>query len=71
MATATGKRAKGRGFAVLCPHCGSEDAISVRAEDVSLFCRECGEDVTPAQVRHQVGEWTRLLAWVESAPEVA
>lgn len=66
MAT-TGERKTRRGFAVSCPHCGAADGIRVKADDLTMECSECAEEVTPVHVRAMIGEWTRLLSWVDRA----
>lgn len=66
-ATTTDGKATRRGFSVTCPNC-NEIGVYVKVDDMTLGCTECDEEINPADVRALIGEWTRLLAWVESAP---
>lgn len=60
-----------RGFAVRCLFCGQEESIQIDAHDLdSLHCSSCDEGFTPNDVRAEIGKWTKLLAWLETAPEV-
>lgn len=58
-----------RGFALRCPLCGAEDALSVRLDDVrKLACDQCGEDFAAEDLRALIGRWTVVLAWLDTAP---
>lgn len=66
MATTTTTR---RGFALRCPTCGAEDALRIDLGDVhAITCRECDAELGPPDVRRLIAEWTRALAWLDTAP---
>lgn len=60
-----------RGFAVPCLHCGEAGYVRVSLDDVSQFsCGNCDADYTADDVRSTLATWTKLLAWLDSAPPV-
>lgn len=68
MATATTKKVKT--FEGLnCPHCGTIDTLGVKLEDMTIECRDCGEEVTKAEVDAMIAKWNRLFAWLAMAGE--
>lgn len=57
------------GFAVRCIRCGAESCIRIALDDVQSFsCTECSEDFTADDVRTEIEEWTRVLAWIAQVP---
>jgi uncharacterized protein (DUF983 family) len=60
-----------RGFKnIICPRCMEEGGITMDAADVHAFhCRECDEDIEADAVRDLIAGWTKLLAWLDTAPE--
>lgn len=70
MATATQKKVT-KGFKVRCPYCGVEDTLSVRLDDVhAMTCSDCSSDVTPEDIRETIEAWSKLLAWLDTAPPI-
>ena len=69
MATATAK-----GFVLICPHCGSNDAITLNLNDPfqTLTCDACSEEGTPrefaAKAAENAARWSATVAWLDSAP---
>jgi hypothetical protein len=68
MATAT---ATTRGFAVKCIHCAEESTVRLDVHDVHTFhCGSCDNEFTADDVRAEMARWTKLLAWLDSAPAI-
>lgn len=66
MATATKVT---KGFATHCPMCGEVDSLKIQASDVnSLSCGSCDQDFDHDDIRTIIGQWQRLLAWLDTAP---
>jgi Zn ribbon nucleic-acid-binding protein len=62
---------KRRGFPGLCcPKCGAADGLLVRVATLDLECGDCGEPTTRAEVETLLGQWRRLLTWLDRAAEV-
>lgn len=59
-----------RGFPGLhCFECGHEDSITVSLADMdTLTCTECDSTFTRAELRDQIGRWSRVLDWLDAAP---
>lgn len=59
-----------------CPKCGNEEAgIEVRLwcldEGDDVFrCTECEEEFGREAIRELVRKWTKLLAWIDQAPDM-
>jgi hypothetical protein len=55
-----------------CPCCGVQEAsIEVKLYDLdgdAFRCCECSAEFSVACVRDLIRRWTKLLAWVETAP---
>lgn len=67
MATVTEVR---RGFACQCPLCGEADVLRLDLSDCrTLTCGSCDGSLTVDELREIMAAWTRLLRWVDSAPE--
>jgi uncharacterized protein (DUF983 family) len=66
MATATAVR---KGFDLRCPACGEADTMRLDLADVNtLSCSSCDETFDHENIRVIVSTWTKLLAWVTTAP---
>lgn len=52
-----------------CPHCGEVESLDVRVEILRLECRDCGEEVTRAEVDALFATWQRLFRWLDRASE--
>jgi uncharacterized protein (DUF983 family) len=60
-----------KGFTTRCPECGVEDTLRIDVADVhSLSCSSCDAELTAADLRHIIAGWTKLLAWLDTAPVV-
>jgi uncharacterized protein (DUF983 family) len=60
-----------RGFSVSCPKCNESGTITINAADVSeLHCTSCDEEITADDVREIIKGWTKLLAWLDTAPGI-
>lgn len=61
-----------RGFGTLpCILCGADCSISLDLDDCDTFrCGECEETFTASDVRNMLQMWGKVLAWVETAPEL-
>jgi transcription elongation factor Elf1 len=62
-----------RGFGNLpCPKCGEEAVVTLRLdsfeEDDACKCMSCDAEFSLADVRDLIAKWSRVLAWLESAP---
>jgi transcription elongation factor Elf1 len=59
-----------RGMTLPCPHCGEEQAvISLNLADMDSFtCQECNAEFDTDSVRNLIAKWTRILAWIGTAP---
>lgn len=70
LAVATETTAKIRGVQLPCPCCGEEQAaIMLSLADMeSCRCEECSTDFTLTDVKDLIAKWTKVIAWVESAP---
>lgn len=59
-----------------CPFCGEENAsILVRlwcldTEDEQFQCGECESDFGSKQIREFIRKWSKLLAWIDAAPDM-
>lgn len=43
--------------------------MTLNVRDVhDLYCTECDEPITPDDIRRIMGDWERLLAWLDTAP---
>ena len=74
MTTATEKttEATTRGFAVACIHCGETGCVRTDLSDLSQFvCTSCDTEFTADDVREFVRQWAKVLAWIDTAPEMA
>lgn len=61
--------ARAKGFKHRCPLCGAENALRAKLADVnSLECGECSEELNANDVKAILENWTRILAWLETAP---
>lgn len=62
---------KTRGITVCCPKCNEPGTITVNVGDVSeLHCTSCDEEITADDVRAIIRGWSKLLAWLDTAPEL-
>jgi len=67
MATATKKNVT-RGFKVHCPFCGEENSLRFNVDDVhQMTCGNCDGEVTPDDIREVMAQWSKLLAWLDTA----
>lgn len=63
-----------RGFGPLtCPCCGVETEsiridLSDMTADEALHCHECGATFSLDTIRGVIASWSRVLAWLDSAP---
>jgi hypothetical protein len=58
-----------RGFDLACIKCGEECCLSLDLNDLeTVRCPECDNEYTLEEVRKVIGQWARLLAWVDLAP---
>jgi hypothetical protein len=60
-----------KGFPGLrCPMCGSDDGLILldvgNLEEFHCTANEC--EFTTEDVRQLIGQWSRLLAWIDQAP---
>jgi hypothetical protein len=59
-----------------CPKCGNEEAgIAVLLHclddnDCQFRCGECEEEFGSNQIREFVRKWSKLLAWIDNAPDM-
>ena len=58
-----------KGFDLCCIKCGEEVCLSLDLNDLdTVRCPECDGEFTLDEVRTFLGQWQRLLAWVDLAP---
>jgi uncharacterized metal-binding protein (TIGR02443 family) len=58
-----------RGFALTCPHCGEDDTIQLWMRDLNhIYCTACDAEIKADDVRKIIGQWSKLLAWLETGP---
>ncbi len=70
MATATDTTTT-KGFTHRCPKCGAEDSLRLDLADLrAMTCKECDDELGPDDIRAIIAGWTRVLRWIETAPEV-
>jgi hypothetical protein len=62
---------KPRGFSgVCCLRCGEEN-IRLYVADVTAFqCTDCEAEFTPADIEATLAAWSKLIAWVRTAPVI-
>jgi transcription initiation factor IIE alpha subunit len=61
-----------RGFALRCLCCGETTSLTLDLDTLDTFrCPECNGDFTADDVREAVGQWQRVLAWIDLAPPLA
>lgn len=59
-----------------CPCCAAEEAgIQINLdyledEGCQFTCRDCGEEFGTARIGNFIRKWTRLLAWIDNAPDM-
>lgn len=56
---------------LLCPHCETEDSMSVDLDDFTFRCRECEEEVSHEAIVQIVTGWARVLKWIGMARTIA
>jgi transposase-like protein len=60
-----------RGFAVKCLLCGEDGTVRIDAHDVDSFsCTSCENTFTTDEVKAELGRWTTLLLWLDTAPRM-
>lgn len=64
-----------RGFGkLICPMCGEEATISISLDHLEqedgCKCDECNNVFSTLLVRALIRQWTPVLAWLETAPEL-
>lgn len=60
-----------RGFKVPCLHCGEKETVRVSLDNLSAFtCVDCDAEFTADDVRAAIDDWSAVLAWIDTAPEV-
>ena len=70
-ATETTPKATTRGFSCRCILCGAEESVRVDLHDLTSFtCTACEDDFTADDVREHVKAWAKVLAWIDTAPEI-
>lgn len=58
-------------FNLTCVKC-SEKEISLDLDDCQTFrCRSCEEEYTVDDVREIIAEYSKVLAWIDTAPTFA
>jgi hypothetical protein len=59
-----------RGFpGVACLECGEADTVCVNLEDLGFACSSCDAEFKASDVREIMTAWTRVLEWIELAPQ--
>jgi predicted nucleic acid-binding Zn ribbon protein len=60
-----------KGYAHRCILCGAENSVRVKLADVaSMECGDCSEELTADDIRQAINAWTRILAFLETSPEL-
>lgn len=54
-----------------CVHCGELDSLCVKVDTLAVECKECGEEVTEAEVEATIATWRKLFGWVEAGKALA
>lgn len=63
-------KGNGRGFKhIPCLKCGETDTVKVSLDTMGFLCTSCDGEWTADDVRAVMDAWTKVLAWVELAPE--
>lgn len=58
-----------KGFPIRCLHCGEWNTTRIDADDLCKFaCTACDNETTAEEARALVDGWSRMLAWIETAP---
>lgn len=61
-----------RGFSLTCLSCGQQASITLDLDDCHTFhCPDCENEFTADDVRQVIGEWQRVLSWLDLAPPAA
>lgn len=69
MATKTKTR---RGFSADCIRCEETESVCLDLNDVTTFrCSSCDAEWSAEDVQKLMDTWAKVLAWVETAPELA
>lgn len=65
-----------KAIAMPCPFCGEENAgvavnlLCLDDDDAQFECKECGKEFGRNQVADIIRRWSRLLAWIDQAPDM-
>ena len=59
-----------RGLLLPCPRCGEAEAtIHLYLSDMeTLYCADCEEEFSVADVQTFIAKWAPVLAWINQAP---
>jgi hypothetical protein len=58
-----------RGFTLTCLACGQEASISLDLDTLDTFrCPECENDFSRETVEEVIGQWRKVLDWIDLAP---
>ena len=64
------RKATRRGFTARCIKCNEAEVRISLGNTADFACSACSEEFTAADVRLLIAEWSAVLAWVETAPEL-
>jgi hypothetical protein len=74
MANATTEKGAMTPWRLPCPKCGAladpdtgEGGLAVRVSGLQVFCIDCGDDISRAEIRQMIDEGRKLLAWLDLA----